>query len=170
MSVVMWNALFINAYAMLKLFQQICLTFSIKAQAAGGVIDSVVNEQAVGANSIDKESATEMLENYSKGNQSLNATTSHQLPRQLSKKLEYVELQKPNSPGTVSRVPYIPFTFPTLTTLFPSSADRSSTDGSGFQSPFYLAFKRVNSPHSVLPNVDGKRSQHTECKFKALAE
>ncbi|KAK4003061.1 hypothetical protein OUZ56_011431 [Daphnia magna] len=53
--------------------------FYIQYRGTGGVIDSVVNEQieqAVGANSIDKESATEMLENYSKGNQSLNATKS----------------------------------------------------------------------------------------------
>ncbi|KAK4017083.1 hypothetical protein OUZ56_032038 [Daphnia magna] len=50
--------------------------FDIQYRGTGGVIDSVVNEQAVGANSIDKESATEILENYSKGNHSLNATTS----------------------------------------------------------------------------------------------
>ncbi|XP_045025281.1 uncharacterized protein LOC116915898 [Daphnia magna] len=51
--------------------------FDIQYRGTGGVIDSIFNEQAVGANSIDKESATGMLENYSKGNPSLlNVTTS----------------------------------------------------------------------------------------------
>ncbi|KAK4024847.1 hypothetical protein OUZ56_010341 [Daphnia magna] len=51
--------------------------FDIQYRGTGSVIDSVFNEQAVGANSIDKESATDMLEKYSKGNQSLLNASYH---------------------------------------------------------------------------------------------